>query len=361
MLEDFQSAIKKLDSIKNRYQELNEILSDIKVINDHNLFRELSKELASIEETVFFYRDLNKNIEELKGAKELLKTENDSEMKELAEEEIETLENKISVLKEKLKLRLIPPDPLANKNIIVEIRAGTGGEEAALFVGQLFRMYLRFTEKKGWKLEIINSNETELKGYKEIIFSISGKKVYENLRFESGIHRVQRVPSTESGGRVHTSAVTVAVLPEAEEAEVEINQEDLRIDIARASGAGGQHVNKTETSVRITHLPSGIAVKCEDNRSQLQNKISAMKILRARLYEAEAKKLQDERSGARKGMVGTGDRSEKIRTYNFPQNRITDHRINKTLYKLDHFIVGEMDEILEELKINMNEEMMKII
>lgn len=359
MHSDFQNAINKLDTFDNRYEELNEKLSDMEVIKDQNLFKKLSKELSQIEETVMVYRNFKNLVKEYDDSKVLLDEETDPEMKAMAKEEIESLTAEIEILKGRLKVLLIPPDPLADKNIIVEIRAGTGGDEATLFAAELYRMYTKYAEKKSWKVEILDSNETELGGFKEIVFSISGSKVYENLRFESGAHRVQRVPATESGGRVHTSAVTVAVLPEAEEADIEIRNEDLKIETARSGGAGGQHVNKTESKVVITHIPTGLVVKCEDNRSQHQNRMAAMKLLRSRLYEQEVARLEAERANSRKSQVGSGDRSEKIRTYNFPQNRVTDHRINLTLYKLEIYMMGEMDEVLEALKINMQQEQLK--
>lgn len=359
MLSDFKNAMGKLETFDKRFEELNEKLSDISVINDQNLFKNLSKELSQIEETVYVYRDFREKLKQYDESKTLLSEETDSEMKDMIKEEINTLTGDIESLKGRLKVLLIPPDPLADKNIIVEIRAGTGGDEASLFAAELYRMYTKYAEKKNWKIDILDSNETELGGFKEIIFSISGTKVYANLRFESGAHRVQRVPATESGGRVHTSAVTVAVLPEAEEADIEIRTEDLKIETARSGGAGGQHVNKTESKVVITHIPSGLVVKCEDNRSQHQNRMAALKLLRSRLYEQEVARLDAERAGMRKSQVGTGDRSEKIRTYNFPQNRITDHRINFTLYKLEVFMMGEMDEVLEALKVNMMQEQLK--
>ncbi|MCG8572072.1 MAG: peptide chain release factor 1 [Spirochaetes bacterium] len=361
ILEDFQNAIIKLDNIKKRYEELNEKLADVNVINNHQLFKEYSIELSSIEELVHNYQNFQSLTSQLAEAEEMLKTEQDKELQQMAQVEVEDLSDQIIQLKGTLKMLLIPPDPMADKNIIVEIRAGTGGDESALFAGELFRMYSRYAEKKRWKIEVMDSNETELGGYKEMVFSISGKKVFENLKYEYGGHRVQRIPVTESGGRVHTSAVTVAIMPEAEAADVEIKDEDLRIDVLRASGAGGQHVNKTESAVRITHIPTGIAVKCQDNRSQHQNKNAAMKVLRSRLYEIEMIKLQDERAEMRKSQVGSGDRSDKIRTYNFPQNRVTDHRINLTLYKLDMFMLGEIEEMIEALKVNMLEEEIKNI
>ncbi|GHU89151.1 peptide chain release factor 1 [Spirochaetia bacterium] len=280
-------------------------------------------------------------------------------MRELAKEELHELEIRITDAEDRLKFMLIPKDPLDEKNIIMEIRAGTGGDEAALFAADLFRMYSRFAETRGWKFEIMNSNETELGGLKEIVFSISGSNVYENLRYESGVHRVQRVPSTEASGRIHTSAVTVAVLPEADETEINIKQEDLRIDVMRAGGPGGQCVNTTDSAVRITHIPSGIVVHCQDEKSQIKNKAKAMRILRARVYEMEEAKAASERAEARKNQIGTGDRSERIRTYNFPQNRLTDHRINLTLYKLDLIMQGDVAELFDALKLSAREELLR--
>ena len=355
MLEDFKSALQKLDAIEERYNELNERISDPAILNDQNAYKTLTKEVASIEETVVAYREMKERCKQCSDAEELLQIEKDPEILKMAQEELALLKEQIEKDKENLKMLLIPPDPLAGKNIIVEIRAGTGGEEAALFAMELYRMYSRYAEVKGWKTEIIDCNETELGGVKEIIFNVAGKNVYEHLRYESGGHRVQRIPETESGGRVHTSAVTVAVLPEMEEADVEIRQEDLRIDVLRAGGAGGQHVNKTESAVRITHLPTGIVVKCEDQRSQHQNKASAMKVLLARLYEKQQSELMGARAEMRKNQVGSGDRSDKVRTYNFPQNRVTDHRVNVTLYKLDQFMEGNIDEIIEALKLSARE------
>jgi peptide chain release factor 1 len=289
-----------------------------------------------------------------------LQEEKDSDMRELAREEVKELEKRLQEAGEKLKFLLIPKDPLDEKNIIMEIRAGTGGDEAALFAADLFRMYSRFAETKGWKFEIMNSNETELGGFKEIVFSINGSNVYENLRYESGVHRVQRVPETEASGRIHTSAVTVAVLPEADETEIDIKPDDLRIDVMRAGGPGGQCVNTTDSAVRITHIPSGITVHCQDEKSQIKNKAKAMRILRARIYEAEAAKAAAERAEARKSQVGSGDRSERIRTYNFPQNRLTDHRINLTLYKLDIIMQGDVADLFDALKLSAREEALDI-
>ena len=283
----------------------------------------------------------------------------DHDMKELVQEELKSLEKRRDESVQRLKFLMIPKDPLDLKNIIMEIRAGTGGEEAALFVADLFRMYSHYAESKKWKIEIMSSNDTGIGGFKEIIFSVTGKSVYENLRYESGTHRVQRVPVTESGGRIHTSAVTVAVLPEAEETEIDISPEDLRVDVYRSSGPGGQSVNTTDSAVRITHIPTGMVVTCQDEKSQHKNKAKALRVLRARLYEMEEKKKQQERSQARRNQIGSGDRSERIRTYNFPQNRVTDHRINLTLYRLEEILQGDLDEIVEALKINAREEYLK--
>jgi peptide chain release factor 1 len=280
-------------------------------------------------------------------------------MKELAKEELHELERRIADVNDRLKFLLVPRDPLDEKNIIMEIRAGTGGEEAALFAADLYRMYARFAETKGWKFEIMSSSETELGGFKEVVFSVGGGNVYENLRYESGVHRVQRVPATETSGRNHTSAVTVAVLPEADETEIDIKSEDLRIDVMRAGGPGGQCVNTTDSAVRITHLPSGIVVHCQDEKSQIKNRAKAMRILRARVYEMEEAKAASERALARKNQVGSGDRSERIRTYNFPQNRLTDHRINLTLYKLDIIMQGDAGELFDALKLSAREELLR--
>jgi peptide chain release factor 1 len=295
----------------------------------------------------------------MEDAKSLIRNEKDPEMRELAREEFQDLEALLRDAEDRLKSLLIPRDPLDEKNIIMEIRAGTGGDEAALFAADLFRMYARFAETKGWKFEIMNANETGLGGFKEIIFSINGSNVYENFRYESGVHRVQRVPATEGSGRIHTSAVTVAVLPEADETEVEIRQEDLRIDVMRAGGPGGQCVNTTDSAVRITHIPSGVVVHCQDEKSQIKNKAKAMRILRARVYEIEEAKAQSERAEARKNQVGSGDRSERIRTYNFPQNRMTDHRINLTLYKLDLIMQGDLAELFDALKLSARGELLR--
>jgi peptide chain release factor 1 len=312
-----------------------------------------------VHEVVSAHQEITALSRQLEETKALIQDEKDQDIRELAREESRDLETRINGAEDRLKLLLIPRDPLDEKNIIMEIRAGTGGEEAALFASDLYRMYARFAETKGWKFEIMNSNETELGGVKEIVFSVSGGNVYENLRYESGVHRVQRVPATEASGRIHTSAVTVAVLPEADETEIDIKQEDLRIDVMRAGGPGGQCVNTTDSAVRITHLPSGITVHCQDEKSQIKNKAKAMRILRARIYEMEAAKAASERAEARKSQVGSGDRSERIRTYNFPQNRLTDHRINLTLYKLDLIMQGDVAELFDALKLSAREELLR--
>ena len=289
----------------------------------------------------------------------MAKSESDPEMRELAKAEAESLDAQAASIEEDLKTLLIPRDPLDEKGIIMEIRAGTGGDEAALFAADLYRMYVRYAEKKGWKIDVMDMSETGIGGFKEIVFSISGKDVYSHLRYESGVHRVQRVPATEASGRIHTSAVTVAVLPEMEETEIELKPEDLRIDVCRASGPGGQCVNTTDSAVRITHIPTGIVVQCQDEKSQIKNKAKAMRVLRSRIYEREEERRLAERAADRKSQVGSGDRSERIRTYNFPQNRLTDHRINLTLYKLDLAMLGEIDEVIEALRMSAKEEKLK--
>jgi peptide chain release factor 1 len=316
------------------------------------------REYAQISDIISVYLETETVSSQLSEIKTLFQEERESDMRELIREEMHGLEFRLHKMEDRLKVLLIPKDPLDDKNIIMEIRAGTGGEEAALFVSDLFRMYSRFAESKNWKFDIMSLNETELGGIKEIIFSISGEKVYENLRYESGVHRVQRVPVTEASGRIHTSAVTVAVLPEADETEINIKPEDLRIDVMRAGGPGGQCVNTTDSAVRITHISSGIVVHCQDEKSQIKNKAKAMRILRARVYEMEKTKADQERAQARRNQVGTGDRSERIRTYNFPQNRLTDHRINLTLYKLDIIMQGNVIELFDALKLSAREELL---
>jgi peptide chain release factor 1 len=348
----------KLEALETRFREVDEIIASGEAVKDQKRYAELMRERSYLGEVDAAYAKLKGILKAVEGARALQK-DDDAELRELAKAELKSLEEELSAAEEALKALLIPPDPLADKNIIMEIRAGTGGEEAALFVADLYRMYQRFAESKGWKTELMGSNETEIGGFKEVSFSISGKKVYENLRYESGVHRVQRVPATEASGRIHTSAVTVAVLPEAEETDVEIRNEDLRIDVCRSSGPGGQCVNTTDSAVRITHVPTGVVVHCQDEKSQLKNKQKAMRILRARLFEAEEEKRRAERAADRRSQVGTGDRSERIRTYNFPQNRLTDHRINMTLYSLDRAMEGEISEIVEGLKLSAREELIK--
>ncbi len=349
----------KLDSIEKRFKELEAQLSDTAVMQDMKKYSELMKEHASAKEIVDSYTLYKKTVSQLEDAREMAGSESDPELKEMAKEEIKQLEEQKENQIKELRTLLIPKDPLDLKNIIMEIRAGTGGDEAALFAADLFRMYSKYAELKKWKIEIMSSHESGLGGFKEIVFSVSGKNVYENMKFESGVHRVQRIPETESGGRIHTSAVTVAVLPEAEETDIQINPEDLKIDVYRSSGPGGQCVNTTDSAVRMTHIPTGLVVICQDEKSQIKNRAKALRVLRSRLYEMEEAKKQKERSEARKSQVGSGDRSERIRTYNFPQNRLTDHRINLTLYKLDLIINGELDELLDALKIEFREQLLK--
>jgi len=349
----------RLFSLLKRYDELNQLIQDPQLVKDQNRYRDTMKEHSHLSEIAQMH-DVVENLEkQVEDTKILVQEEKDQDMRELAREELKELEASLAVNNEKLKFLLIPKDPLDEKNIIMEIRAGTGGEEAALFAADLYRMYARFAEIKGWKFEIMNSNDTELGGIKEIVFSISGNNVYENLRYESGVHRVQRVPETESSGRIHTSAVTVAVLPEADETEIDIKQDDLRIDVMRAGGPGGQCVNTTDSAVRITHLPTGVTVHCQDEKSQIKNKAKAMRILRARIYELEEAKAAAQRAEARKSQVGSGDRSQRIRTYNFPQNRLTDHRINLTLYKLDLIMQGDTAELFDALKLSAKEDLLR--
>ena len=349
----------RLLSLLRRYEEVVLVIQDPDLVKDQHKYRDMMKEYAQLSDIAATYKEIEGLSGQLADAKAIFQDEKDPEMRELAREELQNLELRLKDAEDRLKFLLIPKDPLDEKNIIMEIRAGTGGEEAALFAADLFRMYSRFAETKGWKFEIMNSNETELGGIKEIVFSIGGSNVYENLRYESGVHRVQRVPATEASGRIHTSAVTVAVLPEADETEIDIRPEDLRIDVMRAGGPGGQCVNTTDSAVRITHLPSGIVVHCQDEKSQIKNKAKAMRILRARIYEMEESKAHSERAEARKNQVGSGDRSERIRTYNFPQNRLTDHRINLTLYKLDLIIQGDVEELFDALKLSAREELLR--
>ena len=336
----------KLESVEKRYEELTKIISDPEVIANQTEWQKAMKEHASMEEIVLKFREYKKIKQSMEEAEELMQ---DPDMKELAEEEYYASKEKLPKLEEELKVLLIPKDPDDDKNIICEIRAGAGGEEAALFAGTLFRMYTMYAEKKHWKLEILNENETGLGGYKEISFMITGKGVYSRLKFESGVHRVQRVPDTESSGRIHTSTATVAVLPVVEDVEIEINPADIKMEVFRSSGAGGQHINKTSSAVRLIHEPTGIVVECQTERSQFQNRDNAMKMLRTKLYEIEKQKQDSEIANSRKSQVGSGDRSEKIRTYNYPQGRITDHRIGMSIYQMENFLNGDIDEMIANL------------
>jgi peptide chain release factor 1 len=343
--------LERLKKIKEKYDNINQELSDQSNLSNKDKLISLSKERSELEEIVNSYNNYAKLAKNINDNKEIIDSGKDPELIELAEEELKELQIEKDKLEEEIKVLLLPKDKNDDKDVIMEIRAGTGGEEAALFASDLFRMYNRYAEIKGWKVELIDINDTGLGGIKEVIFSMSGQYVYANLKFESGVHRVQRVPETEGSGRVHTSAASVAVLPEAEDVQIDINPNDLKIDVYRSGGAGGQNVNKVETAIRITHIPTGIVVQCQDERSQLKNRQKALKVLKARLYDMELKKQNEEISAKRKLMVRSGDRSDKIRTYNFPQNRITDHRIGLTLYNLSHIIEGELDELIEQLKL----------
>ncbi len=336
----------KLEAVEKRYEELTKEISDPEVIANQARWQKAMKEHASIEEIVLKFREYKKAKQAMEEAEELMQ---DPEMKELAEAEYYDNKEQLPKLEEELKFLLIPKDPDDDKNIICEIRAGAGGEEAALFAGTLFRMYTMYAERKHWKMEVLNENETGLGGYKEITFMVTGKGVYSRLKFESGVHRVQRVPDTESSGRIHTSTATVAVLPVVEDVEIEINPADIKMEVFRSSGAGGQHINKTSSAVRLIHEPTGIVVECQTERSQFQNRDNAMRMLRTKLYEMEKQKQDSEISNARKSQVGSGDRSEKIRTYNYPQGRITDHRIGMSIYQMENFLNGDIDEMVDNL------------
>ncbi len=339
----------KLASIEERYEDLGREVIDPEVISDSERWQKLMIEHSSLQDIVMKYREYRDVMENLESAKELQKEKLDPDMDEMVKEEIKELEPKLVEIEEELKILLIPKDPNDHKNVIVEIRGGAGGDEAALFAGVLYRMYSRYAERNGWAVELMDSNEIGIGGFKEVIFMIKGKGAYSRLKYESGVHRVQRVPETESSGRIHTSTSTVAVLPEAEDVDIDINMNELKIDTFRASGAGGQHVNTTDSAIRITHIPTGLVVSCQDEKSQHKNKDKALKILKSRLYDQMLSDQAAEIAEERKGQVGTGDRSERIRTYNFPQGRVTDHRITKTLHRLEDFVDGDIDEMVEAL------------
>ena len=353
------SLLEKLESIKIRWDEVAQLIVDPEIISDMDRYVKLNKEYSDLKELVDVYLDYKNVIENIFSSKEILANEQDPEFKEMAKLELDELEQRKEELEANIKVMLIPKDPNDTKNVIIEIRAGTGGDEASIFAGDLYRMYIKFIERKGWKHELTTVNEGTSGGFKEVGFEVSGSNVYGVMKFESGVHRVQRVPQTETQGRVHTSAASVAVLPEADEVDVNLNMSDVKKDTYRSSGAGGQHVNKTESAVRLTHVPTGVVVECQDGRSQLKNYEKALKVLRSRLYEQEVLKQEQEIAADRKSQVSTGDRSAKIRTYNYPQGRVTDHRINLTLYNLDGIINGEIDEIIEALRVAENAEKLK--
>jgi len=351
--------LSKLEAIHFRFVEVGTMITDPEIISNMDRYVKLNKEYRDLEILDDRYKEYRNLIENIKSSRELLITETDSEMREMAKEEIDVLEQNRPLMEDEIKLLLIPKDPEDDKNAIIELRSGTGGDEACIFVEDIFRMYTMFFKEIGWNYEIINSSEGSVKGYKEISISIAGDGIYGMLKFESGVHRVQRVPETESQGRVHTSAITVAVLPEAEEVDFNLDMNDVRKDTFRASGAGGQHINKTESAIRLTHIPTGVVVECQDGRSQHKNLAQAISVLRSRLYQAELDRVHNERAAHRKTLVSTGDRSAKIRTYNYPQGRITDHRINKTMYNLSSFMNGDLQEMIDALKMAENAEKLK--
>jgi peptide chain release factor 1 len=351
--------LQKLEAIHFRFIEVGNLITDPDIIADMKRYVKLNKEYRDLEVLDQTYKTYSNLLSNLKSARELLESETDEEMREMAKMEISELDEKRPILEEEIKVMLIPKDPEDDKNAIIELRAGTGGDEACIFVEDIFRMYTMYFKEKSWKHDIIHSSEGTVKGYKEISMSIEGEGIYGMLKFESGAHRVQRVPETESQGRVHTSAITVAVLPEAEEVDFELNMTDVRRDTFRASGAGGQHVNKTESAIRLTHIPTGVVVECQDGRSQHKNLEKATSVLRSRLYQAELDRINDERAAQRKTLVASGDRSAKVRTYNYPQGRITDHRINKTMYNLSSFMNGDIQDMIDALKMAENAEKLK--
>jgi peptide chain release factor 1 len=341
----------KLKAVKEKYDKINEQLSDPKNLSDQSKLISLSKERSDLADLVNAYNEYDALVNNIKGNEEIIQSGEDKELAEIAENELNELKEKRDAMEEKIKFLLVPKDPDDDKNVIMEIRAGTGGDEAGLFAADLYRMYSRYAEIRGWKKEIIDFSDTGIGGIKEVVFSLVGSSVFADLKFESGVHRVQRVPATEANGRVHTSAASVVVLPEVEDVEVNIDPNELRIDVYRSGGAGGQNVNKVETAIRITHIPSGLVVQCQDERSQLKNRQKAMKVLKARLYDMKLNEQNSEIAAARKSMVKRGDRSDKIRTYNFPQNRVTDHRIGLTLYNLSEIIEGDLNELVEKIKL----------
>jgi len=349
----------QLAEIEKRYDELNRLMSDPKVIQQQSEFQKLAKEQSELSQVVKEYQEWKKNTRQLEENQRILEEEQDAELVDMAREEVESLKQEKDKNEIQLKFLLLPKDPRDSKNVIMEIRAGTGGDEAGLFCADLFRMYSRYAETMKWKVDIMSSNETGVGGFKEVIFNIQGKGVFSKLKHEAGTHRVQRVPTTETQGRIHTSAVTVAILPEAEEVDVQVNPADLKVDVYRSSGPGGQSVNTTDSAVRLTHVPSGIVVICQDEKSQHKNKDKAMKVLRSRLYDEEQRKQQDELAADRKQQIGSGDRSERIRTYNFPQERVTDHRIGLTLHKLSQIMEGDLDELLEKVTLYFQAEALK--
>ncbi len=343
--------LEKLQELKEKFDDIESQLSDPEIVSDQNKVVDLSKQRSELVEIVDAFNNYKKIIKNLKNTEEIINSSEEAELKELAEEEVSELKKAKEELEEKIKILLIPKDPNDTKNVIVEIRAGTGGDEAGIFANDLFRMYSRFAELKGWKVEILDINYSAMGGIKEAVFSLSGRDIYGDMKFESGVHRVQRVPATEASGRVHTSAASVVVMPEAEDVEIDIDMNDVRVDTYRASGAGGQHVNKTDSAIRMTHIPTGIVVQCQDERSQLKNRQKALKLLKTKLYDLKLQEQTSEISETRKSVVKSGDRSEKIRTYNYPQNRVTDHRINLTLYSLSQIMDGELSELIEKMKI----------
>ncbi|MFN8598434.1 MAG: peptide chain release factor 1 [Anaerolineae bacterium] len=341
--------LEKLAGIENRYEELNTLMSDPAVIADYNRLREVGQERTSLQPIVEAYREYRDVLRQLDEARALVASEADPDLAAMAAEEVTSLQAQVEPMEANLKVLLVPKDPRDDKNVIVEIRAGTGGDEAGIFAADLYRMYTRYAETHNWKSELLSSSDTGVGGFKEVIFMVKGKGAYSRMKFESGVHRVQRVPVTEAQGRIHTSTATVAVLPEVDEVEIDIPEKDIEMEVYRSQGAGGQNVQKNSTAVRIRHLPTGIVVQCQDERSQLQNRLRAMSILRARLYELEEEKRRSEEMAARRSQVGSGERSEKIRTYNFPQSRVTDHRINLTSYRLNTILDGDLDEFIDEL------------